>query len=415
VENKLKRNILLVEDEILIGMLEKKQLENYGYSVHHEISGEKAIEIIRDETMQIDLILMDIDLGSGIDGTKTADLILQEKDIPIVFLSSHTEKELIEKTEKITSYGYVVKNSGITILDASIKMAFKLFKAYQKTREDELRYRLLIESLNEGILQINEDFIIIFINNRMPLMLGYTEEEMIGKSIFQFLSEEEKILANEKLELCRQGNHEQFEFKFIHKDGESIYAILEISPIIDSDRNFNGAIVGAMNVTERKIAEDLLRISGENLRVHQIELQMQNSELIDRQAELESLKLKYFNLYDIAPAGFFTLNEENLIIDTNLAGPELLGVPRKKILNQKFTSFINTNAQDLFYKYKKNTLASGKPQSCELKMKNTNGSDIPVFMISIAVYGADGSLTCRIIAFKCDSILNHPNLNGNLI
>lgn len=74
---------------------------------------------------------MDIDLGSGIDGTQTAALILAERDIPIVFLSSHTAPEVVEKTEKITSYGYVVKNSNIAVLDASIKMAFKLFDAKQ--------------------------------------------------------------------------------------------------------------------------------------------------------------------------------------------------------------------------------------------------------------------------------------------
>ncbi len=72
---------------------------------------------------------MDINLGSGMDGTETAQRILMSINVPILFLSSHTEKEVVEKTESITNYGYVVKNSSITVLDASIKMAFKLFDA----------------------------------------------------------------------------------------------------------------------------------------------------------------------------------------------------------------------------------------------------------------------------------------------
>lgn len=75
---------------------------------------------------------MDINLGSGIDGIEATQEILKERNIPVLFLSGHIEPEIIEKTEQVTSYGYVVKNSGITILDASIKMAFKLFEANKK-------------------------------------------------------------------------------------------------------------------------------------------------------------------------------------------------------------------------------------------------------------------------------------------
>jgi CheY-like chemotaxis protein len=113
------RNILLVEDEAIIALSEKKQLEKYGYAVKTVTSGQAAVRAVRTGA-DIDLILMDINLGQGIDGTEAAELILQDHDIPIVFVSSHTEPEIVEKTEKITSYGYVVKNSSITVLDASL-------------------------------------------------------------------------------------------------------------------------------------------------------------------------------------------------------------------------------------------------------------------------------------------------------
>jgi len=130
-----KNTILLVEDEVITAMMEKMQLEKYGYIVHHVTTGEKAIETILKDKSSIDIILMDIDLGSGLDGTQTAEIILKEINIPIVFLSSHIEPEIVEKTEDITSYGYVVKNSSITVLDASIKMAFKLLAANKKVTE----------------------------------------------------------------------------------------------------------------------------------------------------------------------------------------------------------------------------------------------------------------------------------------
>lgn len=130
-----KKSILLVEDDVIIALVEKQQLENKGYRVEHLTSGEKAVDFVITDKAPVDIILMDIDLGSGIDGTQAAALILKVKTIPVVFLSSHIEPEIVEKTEKITSYGYVVKNSSITVLDASIKMAFKLLKANQKLQE----------------------------------------------------------------------------------------------------------------------------------------------------------------------------------------------------------------------------------------------------------------------------------------
>ena len=129
-----RKNILLVEDEALVAMAEKATLEKHGYAVTVCYTGEKAIETFRSSTA-IDLILMDIELGSGMDGTEAAGAILREYTVPIVFLSSHTEPEIVEKTEQITSYGYVVKNSGETILLSAVKMALRLFDAKSRYRD----------------------------------------------------------------------------------------------------------------------------------------------------------------------------------------------------------------------------------------------------------------------------------------
>src|SRR3990172_2724296 len=114
-----KKNILLVEDELIIAHAEAQTLKDNGYTVIISPSASHAIETVKSGE-EIDLILMDIDLGKGMDGTDAAEIILRERDIPVLFLSSHTEPEIVGKTEKITSYGYVVKNTGNTVLFASI-------------------------------------------------------------------------------------------------------------------------------------------------------------------------------------------------------------------------------------------------------------------------------------------------------
>lgn len=128
---KKNRIILIVEDEKIISFGESKLLKQHGYGVLTADTGEKAIEIIKTDS-SIDLILMDIELGAGIDGTEAAKQILEIRNLPIVFLTSHSEQEIVERVRKITRYGYVIKDSGDCVLISSIEMAFELFYAHQK-------------------------------------------------------------------------------------------------------------------------------------------------------------------------------------------------------------------------------------------------------------------------------------------
>ena len=154
-----KKIILLVDDEEIEAMGCRILLEECGYNVISAHDGNDAVEIVENKK-DIDLILMDIDLGVGIDGAETAAIILKNNDLPVIFFSSRDEAEIIEKTETITSYGYIVKNSNITIIDASIKMAFKLFDATQHMKAAEelvKRKNEELESLNRELEASNEE------------------------------------------------------------------------------------------------------------------------------------------------------------------------------------------------------------------------------------------------------------------
>ncbi|HNU93016.1 MAG TPA: response regulator, partial [Spirochaetota bacterium] len=110
-----KKTILLVEDEVIIAMTTKALLEDNGYEAIEAHNGEDAIRLA-EENPSIDLVLMDIDLGRGIDGTEAARLTLESREIPIVFLTSHSEREMVDRVKHITRYGYVIKNSGDFVL-----------------------------------------------------------------------------------------------------------------------------------------------------------------------------------------------------------------------------------------------------------------------------------------------------------
>jgi PAS domain S-box-containing protein len=158
------QTLLLVEDDPLIAKTEQLVLEKAGYQVLTASTGEMAVETAlgRDD---IDLILMDINLGEGMDGTAAAEKILAKKHLPIMFLSSHTEPEVVERTEGITGYGYILKNSDATVLLASIRMAFRLFESRQREKESlEERERVVdaLQALAETGME-DEDHILRFI------------------------------------------------------------------------------------------------------------------------------------------------------------------------------------------------------------------------------------------------------------
>lgn len=127
------------------------------------------------------------------------------------------------------------------------------------------------------------------------------------------------------------------------------------------------------------------------LQTHQIELEMQNEELRETQVLLDEAKNRYLELYDFAPMGYFTLDENGSIIDVNLKGATMLGIERAGLLNMPFTRFISRGYQDTFYLHRKKVIETGEKQSCTLELKAKNGT---VFYAALDSVPAEGK-RCR--------------------
>jgi len=91
----------------------------------------------------------------------------------------------------------------------------------------------------------------------------------------------------------------------------------------------------------------------EELKVHQVELEMRNEELRQIQRELEEARDKYADLYDFAPVGYVNITDEGDIYEINLTGAHMLGVDGRTVLGQAFTRFIFPDDQDIFYSHRR--------------------------------------------------------------
>lgn len=264
------KTILLVEDQAIIALAEAAKLRAAGYNVVTVMSGEQAIETVRDNS-DIDLVLMDIDLGAGIDGTVAAEHILKFREVPIVFHSAYTDPSVVAKTEGVTSYGYIVKSSGATVLLASVKMAFRLHEAKIRERENEEKYHFLFETMTQGVLYQSPDGAVLDANPAAERILGLSLEQLQSQrcspAAWKAIHEDGTEVTTESspVELALQTgrpvhgtvlgllDHGVQRYRWIRVDSTPIFRPGEASPF-QVCSTFE-------DITERKLSEDKVRES----------------------------------------------------------------------------------------------------------------------------------------------------------
>jgi PAS domain S-box-containing protein len=133
------------------------------------------------------------------------------------------------------------------------------------------------------------------------------------------------------------------------------------------------------------------------LRVHQIELEMQNEELRRTQEELEASRARYFDLYDLAPVGYFTLSEKGLILEANLTAAKLIGVARDALVKQPLSRFVRSEDQDIYHLHRKVLWETGASQSGEMRILKKEAAPFWVRMESTMAQDADGTSVCRTV------------------
>ncbi len=262
------RTILLVEDEAITATVEKRILQKHGFQVLDASSGESAIETVKN-TGHIDLILMDMNLGDGMDGGQAAQIIVAERDIPVIFLSIYTQQEVVEKTDEIpSSYGYVVKGSGEAVLIASVNMALRLHEAHRELKkreealkESEERFAVVFHSGPTGIsLTRLSDGLVLDVNKAFLRLLGYERDEVVGRNLLSLgirVNPEDRTSLVDALR--DRVKVSDFETTFRTKTGE----LREVSIATELvDVAHEHYILGHIrDITERKRAEEKLRTS----------------------------------------------------------------------------------------------------------------------------------------------------------
>jgi len=160
----------------------------------------------------------------------------------------------------------IIELMGKTLLYGIFHDITEIRKVQDALVESEARYRQLVELAHEGIWAFSKDFTTVFVNPRMAKMLGYTESEMVGKSLFQFIESSVTEKARNVLAQTNMNIGGQFEYAFPRKDGTYINTSITASKITDDQGQVIGTLALLSDITERKQLENELRTSEERFR-----------------------------------------------------------------------------------------------------------------------------------------------------
>jgi PAS domain S-box-containing protein len=248
-------NIFIVEDEKIVALDIAASLKSLGYNVTGMASsGMEAIEKIKKKIP--DLILMDIRLKGDMDGISTAEKILSEHDIPIIYLTAYADENTLERAKHTEPYGYLLKPYEKRVLHSTIEMAHYKRKMEGRIKESQKWLSTILNSIGDAVIATDRLGTIQFINPVAELLTGWNEKSALGKNIseiLQLLNEIDRSGIKIDIEqidkiVSRQGI-------LTDQQGHERIILLTLSPIKDEKKLVSGIVVIFQDITEQKKTE----------------------------------------------------------------------------------------------------------------------------------------------------------------
>jgi PAS domain S-box-containing protein len=308
-----KARILIVEDETVIALGIESKLQILGYEVTSIVnSGDKAIE--KAESEKPDLILMDIRLKGEMDGIDAAEVIRNKFGIPVIFSTAYLDQERIERVKITMPFGYLLKPIQERDLNVTLEMALyvakvdaKRKKAEKATKESEEKYRVIFENSGSIIAVLDTNARYLYANPAHKKKLGYDPEELIGKSGFELIHEEDMRKMTEHLAKGMAGDvvevHETYR---VHSKDDKVHFL---ESTFNASFNEKGRLVRIIAVSE-----DV-------------------TEKRNYQEMLEVQEKMYRELFQYAPAGIYHMDLKTYrITEINDLACEYLGYSKQEIL-----------------------------------------------------------------------------------
>jgi diguanylate cyclase (GGDEF)-like protein/PAS domain S-box-containing protein len=256
-----KTRILIVEDESVVSLDIRMQLEKMGYAVIGAVAtGEQAVDVaLRDLP---DLVLMDIKLKGEMDGIQAASIIRESIDIPVIFLTAFADEKTLSRAKVSGPFGYALKPLDQRELYINIEIGLYKHKLERALRESEERYMLALQGSKDGIWDWKINTGEFFFSDRWLSMLGYSRERVVHNldGWLNLIHPEDRRTLKTALEDHIQGltPHLEMEHRMMHQDGGVIWVSTRGEAIRDASGIAYRISGSQTDITERKKIEEQL-------------------------------------------------------------------------------------------------------------------------------------------------------------
>jgi len=253
--------ILVVEDEVIVAEDLRQGLERLGYAVTGTVgTGSAALESISAD--QPDLVLMDIQLNGEMDGIRTAGKIRTLMNVPVVYLTAHSDSRTLARAAETEPFGFLLKPFEERELLSTIEIALYKHRAEKRIIESEERYRRLTQALTDYMYTVRLEHGVPVETIHSPACVavtGYSQEEFT-RDPYLWLTMVEDVDRPRVLEHARQvlngGPAGPLEHRIIRKDGARRW--VRNTPV--PRRDASGGVVTydglVQDITARKVAEE---------------------------------------------------------------------------------------------------------------------------------------------------------------
>ena len=276
------QSIMIVEDESIVALDLKHQLIDLGYEVSGiAASGEQAIRMVAGRVPN--LILMDVRLQGDLDGIDVASTLRKAHDVPVIFLTSHSDDDTVRRAARTAPYGYLTKPYQIRELRAGIEVALAKAHLERQLREADRWFAHTLQCVTDGVVVTDADARVRFLNPVAEGLTGWRLDDAVGRDVGEIVRTAPgsqpgrpglfvKLPAHDSISVVRSAiqlgrpTPVSYALELTARDGRVKLVDQSVGPVTDDDGKPLGAVLILHDATVRVAQETLLRSSEERFR-----------------------------------------------------------------------------------------------------------------------------------------------------